>query len=122
MVDIATPHIAGYSADGKWTATRMTIENLIKFFNLQVEPNYLEIPLPRVPIIDLEEISEQNQLYHAVWHTYNPMKESELLKLHPEKFYWFRSNYPLRREYQAYSVINAANSMKELLNNLGFKA
>ncbi len=120
MVDIATPHIAGYSADGKWTATRMSIENLIEFFNLQVSPEYLEIPHPIEPIIDLQSIIEEDQLSHAVWHTYNPVKESELLKLNPEKFYWFRSNYPLRREYHAYSVVNATNPIKELLENLGF--
>lgn len=120
MVDIATPHIAGYSADGKWTATRMSIENLIEFFNLKIDPTYVELPLPLEPIIDLQRISEENQLAYAVWHSYNPIKESELLKLHPEKFYWFRSNYPLRREYHAYTILNAANSNKELLKNLGF--
>jgi erythronate-4-phosphate dehydrogenase len=120
LVDIATPHIAGYSADGKWTATRMSIENLIDFFNLQVSPEYLEIPHPIEPIIDLQSNIEEDQLSHAVWHTYNPVKESELLKLNPQKFYWFRSNYPLRREYHAYSVVNTTNPIKELLENLGF--
>lgn len=122
LIDIATPHIAGYSADGKWTATRISIENLIEFFDLQVKPNYLKLPHPLIPIIDLNRVSEENQLSHSVWHTYNPIKETELLKLNPEKFYWFRSNYPLRREYHAYSVMNAASSIKELLKNLGFNA
>ena len=120
LVDIATPHIAGYSADGKWTATRMSIENLIDFFNLQVSPEYLEIPHPIEPIIDLQSNIEEDQLSHAVWHTYNPVKESELLKLNPEKFYWFRSNYPLRREYIAYSIVNATNDTRNMLNDLGF--
>lgn len=121
LVDIATPHIAGYSADGKWTATRMSIENLREFFNLQIKPAYLELPNPFEPIIDLRKVSEDNQLSHAVWQSYNPLKESELLKLHPEKFYWFRSNYPLRREYHAYTIANATDSTKEILVKLGFK-
>lgn len=120
MVDIATPHIAGYSADGKWTATRMSIENLIEFFSLNDKPDYLKIPNPLEPIIDLKGILEENQLSNAVWHTYDPIKESVLLKLSPEKFYWFRSNYPLRREYHAYSIVNATNSIREILKNLGF--
>ena len=120
LVDIATTHIAGYSADGKWTATRMSIENLIDFFNLKVNPNYLKIPHPLETVIDLQGILEEDQLSHAVWHTYNPIKESELLNLNPDKFYWFRSNYPLRREYHAYSIVNATNYTKEILKNLGF--
>ena len=120
LVDIATPHIAGYSADGKWTATRMSIENLIEFFNLKVNPNYLEIPNPLEPVIDLHGVLEKNQLSHSVWHTYNPIKESELLKLNPDKFYWFRSKYPLRREYNAYSIVNATNYTMNILKNLSF--
>lgn len=121
LVDIATPHIAGYSADGKWTATRMSIENLIGFFNLKTKPKFLEIPHPINPVIDLEAVSEADQLSHAVWHSYNPIDESNLLKLHPDKFYWFRSNYPLRREYNAYTVINEFESNSKLLESLGFK-
>ena len=80
----------------------------------------MEIPHPLEPVIDLQGVLKENQLSHAVWHTYNPVKESELLKLNPQKFYWFRSNYPLRREYHAYSVVNTTNPIKELLENLGF--
>ena len=120
MVDIATPHNAGYFSEGKWTAARMSIENLIEFFNLKVYPDYLEIPNPLDPVIDLKGILEENQLSHAVCHTYNPIKESILLKLNPDKFYWFRSNYPLRREYHAYSIVNATNSIREILKSLGF--
>ena len=121
LVDIATPHIAGYSADGKWTATRMSIENLTEFFNLQIVPNYLEIPAPAEPVIDLSGVPEESQLSHSVWHSYNPLNESQLLKQQPDRFYWFRSNYPLRREYRAYSIVNAENSAIDILKSLGFK-
>ena len=120
LVDIATPHIAGYSADGKWTATRMSIENLRSFFGLRNLPHYQEIPSPHQPIIDLQGIAVERQLSHAVWHTYNPMVESAALKSSPDKFYWFRSNYPLRREYPSHSVVNADSSVTEILQKLGF--
>lgn len=120
LVDIATPHIAGYSADGKWTATRMSIENLIEFFSFESNPKYMEIPKPINPIINMQGILKENQLSQAVWHTYDPLKDSELLKLNPEKFYWFRSNYPLRREYHAYNILNTTHPAKEILQNLGF--
>lgn len=121
LADIATPHIAGYSADGKWTATRMSLENLNNFFGLDISPKYENIPAPLLPVIDLSKISPATQLSHAVWHTYNPLNETGVLKLSPEKFYWFRSHYPLRREYPAYKVVNAAPPVSERLHQLGFK-
>lgn len=120
LVDIATPHIAGYSADGKWTATKMSIENLIRFFALDVEPEYAKIPIPNNPIIDLQSVPVENQLQYSVWHTYHPQRETEALKESPEQFYRFRSEYPLRREYPAFTVRYADEQLVPLLQKLGF--
>lgn len=122
LADIATPHIAGYSADGKWTATKMSLENLNNFFKLGVEDmHYQEIPSPSEPIIDLQGIAPEHQLRHTVWHTYNPMADTTALKSSPGKFYWFRSHYPLRREYPAYQILHADNTVLNTLLNLGFR-
>lgn len=121
LADIATPHIAGYSADGKWTATKMSLENMNRFFNLGIEPYYQEIPTPPDPVIDLQGVAPEYQLQHAVWHTYNPVTETTALKSSPEKFYWFRSNYPLRREYPAYQVRHAETPVLKILLSLGFR-
>ncbi len=121
LVDIATPHIAGYSADGKWTATKMSLENLNEFFELGIHPiKLMSLPQPENPIIDLKKIEPNNQLAYAIWRTYNPMKETEKLKENPDKFYWFRSNYPLRREYYAYIVKNVHPDILPTLKQLGF--
>jgi erythronate-4-phosphate dehydrogenase len=74
---LATPHIAGYSADGKANATRMSLEALCRFFGMEVE---FEITPPEGPS------------------DYDPTRDSEWLKADPEKFEWFRGNYPIRRE------------------------
>ena len=121
MADIATPHIAGYSADGKWTATKMSLENLNEFFELDVYPiKLMQLPQPNNPVIDLREVEPDHQLAYAVWQTYNPMMETMNLKADPDKFYWFRSNYPLRREYGAYKVKNADSRVVPILKQLGF--
>lgn len=121
LVDIATPHIAGYSADGKWTATKMSLDNLNEFFGLGVNPiRLMPLPAPENPVIDLKDIQPSRQLSHAVWQTYNPMKETIDLQENPEKFYGFRSHYPLRREYYAYNVKNAHATVAPLLKMLGF--
>lgn len=121
MADIATPHIAGYSADGKWTATRMSLENLNSFFAAGIYPiRLMPLPEPHDPVIDLTEIEPDKQLAYAVWHSYNPMEETANLKADPDKFYWFRSYYPLRREYGAYYLKNANPKIAPLLEQLGF--
>ncbi len=121
LVDIATPHIAGYSADGKWTATKMSLENINSFFNLGINPiKLMEMPKPENPIIDLKDIPKEKQLAHAIWATYLPTTESDSLKAEPEKFTWFRANYPLRREYLAYRIINADSDVVKILKKLGF--
>lgn len=121
LVDLATPHVAGYSADGKWNATRMSVENLKKHFNLSIKTNYQPIPLAEKPIIDLSDIDSSNQLAHAIWHTYDPNAESRALKQSPADFYHFRSHYPIRREYPAYRIHNADASVERIFIELGFQ-
>ena len=87
---IATPHIAGYSADGKANATRMSLEALSRFWGIDAE---FEIIPPALPYIDFSPNEEE-----AFIQLYNPLSDSEKLKQSPEKFEWFRGNYPLRRE------------------------
>lgn len=121
MVDIATPHIAGYSADGKWNATKMSLQNINSFFDLKIEPlKLMPIPQPEERIVDLVRYKSTYQLMQAVWHSYDPLNDSEKLKEHPEKFYYFRSHYPLRREYGAYTIENLANENVATAKDMGF--
>lgn len=87
---IATPHIAGYSADGKANATRMSLEALCRFFHIEAK---FEIIPPALPLIEFSTDEEE-----AFLQLYNPLLDSERLKNAPDKFEWFRGNYPLRRE------------------------
>ena len=87
---LATPHIAGYSADGKANASRMSLEALCKFFHIDAS---FEIVPPALPCMDVPEDEEE-----AFLQRYNPTRDSEWLKNAPEKFEWFRGHYPLRRE------------------------
>ena len=89
-VFIGTPHIAGYSANGKINATRMVLEALCKHF--QLEANFhLELPPdPNAPYSEDEDTRILQQ--------YNPFRDYSELKAHPEKFEQLRGDYPLRRE------------------------
>jgi erythronate-4-phosphate dehydrogenase len=55
LADIATPHIAGYSADGKANATRMSLESIADFYGMSKEPvSQIMVPEPENAVIDLE--------------------------------------------------------------------
>ena len=90
---IATPHIAGYSADGKANAARMTLEALCKFFNINKK---FDIHPPALHI----DTTTRNKLSDKALALllYDPRHDSNALKSHPNQFEHLRENYPLRRE------------------------
>ena len=96
-VIIGTPHIAGYSADGKANATRMSLDAICRFF--RIERNYeIHAPVPNSPVIHAENYE------NALLQIYNPAEDSDRLKNQPELFETLRGDYPLRREEQAYII------------------
>ena len=95
---IGTPHIAGYSADGKANATRMSLDSICRFFHLGAT---YEIP-PPAPSSSLIEAKDREE---ALLKMYNPIEDSNRLKSHPELFETLRGDYPLRREEKAYNII-----------------
>jgi len=123
IVNIATPHIAGYSADGKANATRMSLESIAEFYNLDKTPiKSIKEPEPENSVIDMNDLkSSGNRIFDIILHTYNPMDDFTRLKANPKAFKQLRNNYPLRREYFAYTVLNADIRDKESLSSLGFQ-
>ena len=75
---------------------------------------------PENNVIDLIEYKGDEQIVQAVLYSYNPLRDSDLLKKQPEKFYYFRSHYPLRREYKAYTLLNINDENRTLGKRLGF--
>ena len=89
-VFIGTPHIAGYSADGKANATRMVLDAFCRFFHKQAN---FHIALPDNPN---QTLSQDENV--RVLQLYNPHKDCEELRAHPELFEQLRGDYHLRRE------------------------
>lgn len=121
LVDMATPHIAGYSADGKANATRMSLESIANFWSLSKEPiQKIIIPQVENPVIDWNTLSG-NKLEQAILMTYNPIEDHNRLINSPAEFSSLRGNYPLRREYLSYTVNNVESERcKTILQKLGF--
>lgn len=89
---IATPHIAGYSADGKTTGSRMALEAVARYFHRDVTFDIQPPALPASLVPADDPLDRALQLY-------DPMADTAALKAHPERFEWLRGNYPLRREH-----------------------
>ncbi len=96
-VVIGTPHIAGYSADGKANAARMSLQAFCRFFGLP-ETFRIEPPAPACSVI--RAASEADALLQI----YNPATDSRMLKARPGQFETLRNNYFCRREPPAYRI------------------
>ena len=91
---VATPHVAGYSAQGKANASAMAIQALARHFDLPLtewRPEEVESVEPR--LISWEEMLSTIAQYCDL-HT-----ESEPLHRTPEEFESLRNNYHYRKEY-----------------------
>ena len=124
---IATPHIAGYSADGKANGTAASVRTVSGYLGLPLTDwSPSEIPAPRQSLdftIDAAGKDLQNILIEAILHTYDVMDDDAALRSHPEDFEKIRGDYPVRREPAAFSVrlVNATPEMAGSLSSLGFK-
>jgi erythronate-4-phosphate dehydrogenase len=93
-VYIGTPHIAGYSADGKANGTRMSLEAIAKHFGRTA---HFDVRPPMLPE-DFCYYPEGGIPTDPRLRLYDPRHDSEALKQNPENFEALRGNYPLRRE------------------------
>ena len=86
---IATPHIAGYSSDGKKRATAMVLEAFCRHFNRKMAG----IPQTHAPAAGAD-----NPSIRQVMESYDPSSDTARLKANPDKFEQLRNTYPLRPE------------------------
>ena len=87
---IATPHIAGYSIEGKMRGAAVMIDALNRHFGWHIEPLDIEAPAQGADNVSLPTIML----------SYNPMADTTTLKASPTRFEHLRNTYPLRHEIQ----------------------
>jgi erythronate-4-phosphate dehydrogenase len=96
--DVATPHIAGYSLEGKRNATVMSVNALGDYFGIN-DLSVFSVDLPDVSIPDLslveggvEGATKALLEFFPVWDCVRNLKS------YPDSFERMRSDYKLRRE------------------------
>lgn len=98
-VCVATPHIAGYSAEGKINATRMVLEAFCKYFGHVGGLPELSLPTPENNVVEAPSLRE------ALLAIYSPLTDTEALKKSPSSFEQLRNEYTLRREPKAFDIV-----------------
>jgi erythronate-4-phosphate dehydrogenase len=125
MAFIATPHIAGYSKDGKAKGTSMSVQAVSKKLGLGIDHwECATIENPGSPFIEIDcnGKTDQQILAHAVHATYPIWDDVKKLKSSPSTFEKQRGDYPVRREFPAFTVnlLNGTHNIAQILENIGF--
>ncbi|HKM92594.1 MAG TPA: 4-phosphoerythronate dehydrogenase PdxB [Prolixibacteraceae bacterium] len=123
---ISTPHIAGYSKDGKANGTSMSVQAISKKFNLGIDNwtcSDVELPIKTTIEIDGRRKNEQSILAEAILFTYPIHTDSKNLKLAPKNFEQLRGDYPVRREFPVFTIKtkNIGSKTIEKLKAFGFQ-
>ncbi len=128
LVELGSPHIAGYSLEGKVNGTTMVYEALCR--HLGITPEWQ----PVLPAVENSTIkidssdSQDQQLFDLFSHVYSIPEDNELMRktLTDQKdnvgpyFDSLRKNYRLRRELNNYSYDSAGlnSAMQQVLSEL----
>jgi len=100
IVGIGTPHIAGYSLEGKINATVMSVNSFGKFFGIEPLSNFsIEYP-PRKQYnaFSTEVVNKQDWVFKVMYESFPIFDTDICLRKNPESFEKLRSSYNYRRE------------------------
>ena len=100
MVDIATPHIAGYSYQGKQNATASAVQSVARHFGIEQLYDYSpEADIPDHDPIRLDLGDKTHGERAAVFQYNYPIFTDDFrFRMEPENFEKLRSEYKYRRE------------------------
>lgn len=125
-IAIATPHIAGYTLEGKARGTTQVYEAYCDFIG---QPQHVELstllPVPIISTISVQgELTQSllKQLIHLVYDVRRddaPLRQVAGIKGEFDKL---RKFYPVRREWSSLQVICDNETTASTLNAIGFNA
>ncbi|MBN1435731.1 MAG: 4-phosphoerythronate dehydrogenase PdxB [Sedimentisphaerales bacterium] len=134
LVEIGTPHIAGYSLDGKVNGTMMLYEAVCKLWGCDAQVTAKDL-LPDPPVgnieLDVAEDNDQALIARAMTSIYDIMRDDASLrgladqeeKKRGSHFDLLRKQYPVRREsHNTKVIVNGVSvALETVLKELGFQ-
>jgi len=101
MVDIATPHIAGYSYQGKQNVTAAVVRAVARFYGISQLFEFF----PEAEVAELESIKldlkdmDMGQVAAKLQYNYPIFTDDFMFRIAPQDFQKLRETYRYRREY-----------------------
>lgn len=101
MVDIATPHIAGYSYQGKQISAMMAVRAVARFFGInELYDFYPKTDVKKLEVVKLDVNGmNQGQIASTIQYNYPIFTDDFLFRMNPGGFTELRSGYQYRREF-----------------------
>jgi erythronate-4-phosphate dehydrogenase len=127
--DLISPHIAGYSIQGKLNGTAQILDAFLDHFKLE-KKSAVKMPVPPQPVIAWPRgVDCETGMHHCVKHCYDilhddiglrrSLNDPELAK----HFDHLRKTYPVRHQFAGFSVTGIPreeNMARHRLRGLGF--
>ncbi|WP_374296352.1 4-phosphoerythronate dehydrogenase [Acinetobacter sp.] len=114
---LATPHIAGYSLEGKARGTQMIYQSFCEVFSKTADKDFVQLLETCEPLLALNEDAEnakaelKTQLMQNLSTIYDIRRDDQVLRaclkdgaIQQKAFDDLRKNYPLRREWSAFGA------------------
>jgi erythronate-4-phosphate dehydrogenase len=126
-VAVASPHVAGYSRQGKQAGTQMIFDAFCKAFSYT---DHIDaIKTKQVNLSPLPSVCGDNLLKHSIYSSSQIKRDDNVLrtlpptsqngnKVHIDSL---RANYPERYEFNSFHVKDTSHTDANLLKQLGFK-
>ncbi len=134
MTLIGTPHIAGYSFDGKVNGAFMIYKSLCQYLNKKAKWNPQDfLPKSNCPVIKIHEVNGplEKKLHKVISRVYDIEKDDSKLResrsMPSEKrsayFDSLRKNYHVRREFFNTEILfeKEDSQLANILSGMGFK-
>ncbi len=130
---LATPHIAGYSLEGKVQGTEMVYQSLCRFLGLPARKKAGQyLPEPALSKLCFTSAAEEMGAGNiAMRSCYDPRRDDARLRLTMDlpveergtAFDRLRKNYPVRREFSSVKIQlkGTSKSLQDTFRALGFK-
>ena len=125
LVDIATPHIAGYSQEGKALGTSMVYDQWAGLYDFPLSELSQLLPAPELAAMTLAAEPSQGLIKQLVQAVYEVRDDDERMRQASHQQGYFdtlRKHYPLRRELMSTRIKSELLSEKgrQCLAQLGF--
>ncbi len=133
LADLASPHIAGHSYEGKLNGTIACYNELCNFFEIPKQWDIAaSLPAPQVPKIDVDCIGRDDEevLLEIIEQVYDIETDDRLIREaatehdleRARSFDALRKDYRVRREFMNTTVHakNASQQLRQKIRDLGF--